>query len=360
MRTKRSVVLYICIGLALLAVCISGCRQTSPENDKPTTDPTLEPTPSPVDPVRQEEDPNTVVFYVGEEPVCNYEYRYHMVAAINAYANTAEAWEVGFDPTIPLRDQLYPDSELTFEDIFTENVMDDLKYSVAMYLESKAAGFTLSQENAQTIDTFFRELDEYIVQEDITAEKALEDRYGMAMTTEQVRFVMERSMLGWSYSRHFIDGLEYSDKEIEEFFEGVKHEVFIPDVNAVSLRLIHFHNMQIALDVQEKFEQGDMTEESFIELVKLYSMNDSEIQRGGLVTDVKPENYVESQFDEVEKWVFDLARKPGDHSVITTADGYILVYFVEQVEPLWKSWSRQTKTNMEISGILDKYEISYP
>ncbi|MDR1158407.1 MAG: peptidyl-prolyl cis-trans isomerase [Oscillospiraceae bacterium] len=341
MKKYRLIALCACFYLALTAC------------DNP-------PEPSPSSTPEPEITKDSVAFYVGEEPIYYAEFNFHVVSGINTYYNSEEGQASGFDPNLPLAEQFYQDSELTMEEMFTENTIKDLQSIVAMYLESKVNGYAIDEQETESINAYFESLNVYIEQEGITEEKAYEDKYGVAMSHEEVYAILERSLTGKSYESYIRENMTATDQELEAFYEEHKNEVILPDCHEVSLRLINFTNKQIALDVLEKFENGDKSEESFIDLVGQYSTDEGDIEYGGLYTNLSPQNYSAASFDEVESWVFDNVRVPGDYSVLDTKNGYELVYFVAKGDPLWKSWSRYAKENLDIQSIIDKYPISYP
>lgn len=72
------------------------------------------------------------------------------------------------------------------------------------------------------------------------------------------------------------------------------------------------------------WQEGDATEESFIELVKKHS-DDTSAEDGGLFEDIHPDsNYVPNFLN----WSIDPARKAGDTEVIETEYGYHVMYYV--------------------------------
>jgi hypothetical protein len=344
--------------LIAIALCTCLCLALAACGDAPEPNPSSAPEPSSAPAPEITKD--SIAFYVGEEPIYYAEFNFHVVSAINTYYTSEEGQASGFDPNLPLSEQLYPDSELTMEEMFRENTIKDLRSIIAMYLESKANGYVIGEEEKENIDAYFEELNAYIEKEGITEEQVYEDKYGVAMSHEEVYAILERSITGKVYESYIRENMDPTDQELEAFYEEHKTEVILPDCHEVSLRLINFANRQIAADVLEKFESGDKSEASFIDLVKQYSTDEEDIEYGGLYTNLSPQNYSVASFDEVESWVFDAARAPGDYSILDTNNGYELVYFVAKGDPLWKSWSRYAKENSDIQSIIDKYPISYP
>jgi hypothetical protein len=336
-------------------LCVCLCLALGACGGSPEPDPSGAPEPE-ITPVTKD----SVAFYVGEEPVYYAEFNFHVVTAVSAYYNSEEGQASGFDPNLPLAEQYYPDSEISMEEMFTESATNDLRSIVAMYLESKTGGYVLGEEERASIDAFFESLNAYIEQAGITEGEAYANRYGVEMSHEEVYAILERSLIGKAYEEQLRANMVFTDQELEAFYEEHKNEVIIPDCHEVSLRLINFANGQSARDVLEKFEKGDKSEASFIELVRQYSTDEGDIEYGELYSNLSPESYSVESFDEVETWVFDNARAPGDYSLLETAAGYELVYFAAKGDPLWKTWSRYAKQNLDIQSIIDKYPISYP
>ncbi len=82
------------------------------------------------------------------------------------------------------------------------------------------------------------------------------------------------------------------------------------------------------------WQEGEKTEESFIELVKEHS-DDSSAEEGGLFENINPDSsYVENFLN----WSIDAARKTGDTAVIETEYGYHVMYFVGNSEMTYRDY----------------------
>ena len=82
------------------------------------------------------------------------------------------------------------------------------------------------------------------------------------------------------------------------------------------------------------WQEGEATEESFIELVKKNS-DDSSASEGGLFEDINPDStYVDSFLN----WSIDAARKTGDTAVIESEFGYHVMYFVGNSELTYRDY----------------------
>ncbi len=82
------------------------------------------------------------------------------------------------------------------------------------------------------------------------------------------------------------------------------------------------------------WQEGDATEESFIELVKEHS-DDSTASEGGLFEDINRDS---SYVDNFLNWSIDSARKTGDTAVIETEYGYHVMYFVGNSELTYRDY----------------------
>ena len=346
--SRRLTALLMCVCLALTACNVA--------TDNPT------PLSSTEDQLEDQYQPtaDTVVMYVGDEPVYYNEFTYYFSSQVETYTATAEAQESGFDPNLPLNEQYYPDSETTMEEIFWDIVSTDLQRFYAMCLEARANGFEMGDMERESIDAYFENLDAYTEQEGITDEQAFLYRYGVNMTREQMRDSLERQLTGLAYEEYVRGITDYSDAELETYYQEHKEEVQVADCNTVSVRFISFSNQQMARDVLDKFESGDRSEDSFIELVQLYATDEQDIENGGLYADLAPSTYDISQFDEGESWAFDSERKPGDYNIIPYDGGYDLAYFVKMGDPMWKNWSRYSLQNEVLQDIINRYPITYP
>ena len=102
------------------------------------------------------------------------------------------------------------------------------------------------------------------------------------------------------------------------------------------------------------WQEGEATEESFIELVKEHS-DDSSAEDGGLFENINPDsNYVENFLN----WSVSADRKPGDAEVIETEYGYHVMYYVGEAEMNYRDYMisnemREADQEAWYNGIID-------
>ena len=82
------------------------------------------------------------------------------------------------------------------------------------------------------------------------------------------------------------------------------------------------------------WQEGDATEESFIELIKKHS-DDSSAKEGGLFEDIHPDSSYVANF---LNWSISADRKAGDAEVIETEYGYHVMYYVGDDELSYRDY----------------------
>lgn len=104
-------------------------------------------------------------------------------------------------------------------------------------------------------------------------------------------------------------------------------------------------------EILDEWNGGDATEESFGELCKQYSIDESSAENGGLY-----EAMVGTGMDEnMAAWLYDTERKAGDTTFITNDSGYTYVmYYVGANDPEWKLSIKNTLLSQTMSDYLEE------
>lgn len=89
-----------------------------------------------------------------------------------------------------------------------------------------------------------------------------------------------------------------------------------------------------AESLYEEWKKGDATEESFAELAKKYTEDDSSKENGGLYEDIYPKQ-MDTNFND---WCFEEGRKAGDTGVIETSYGYHVMYYVGDADLTYRDF----------------------
>ncbi|NLU25505.1 MAG: hypothetical protein GXW99_12545 [Clostridiales bacterium] len=99
-----------------------------------------------------------------------------------------------------------------------------------------------------------------------------------------------------------------------------------------------------ANDVMQQWKDKGATEDAFAELADDNSDDNAE---GGLYQQV----YKNQMATELNDWLFDADRQPGDSDIVLTEDyGYHMIYYIGTDEPYWKVQVKNTLTSNDYSA----------
>lgn len=116
--------------------------------------------------------------------------------------------------------------------------------------------------------------------------------------------------------------------------EPYRNEAATRTIRNVYLSSEDSSNKQKAELLYSEWEKAGFTEDYIASVAKQQSDDASTASNGGLLSNVIPGTVV----TEVNNWLFDGTRKPGDCELITSGTGWHLVYYVgEGTMPAWKT-----------------------
>lgn len=204
-------------------------------------------------------------------------------------------------------------------------------------------------------------LETYATQYGITTEQLIETNYGGLCTEEGIRAALERVFLAQAYMGQKLDSYEFSDDEIQAFYDENKRSL-----DTVSYRVMLFSDATSSSTeesssssdsstTEESQESSDASEESQVpnltakekaeKMLAQITDEQSFIDASTEYCDPeKLESYQDgsatlstgiyaSQFNETAAadWLFDGARKEGDTTILDLQAGYAVTYFIERV-----------------------------
>ena len=130
---------------------------------------------------------------------------------------------------------------------------------------------------------------------------------------------------------------------------------YLDDTHARNVRHILFLNTTYedstkADEVYAEWEAAGFSEDKFIELCNEYSEDPGSNEVGGLYEDVTPG----AMIDEFDSWLFDAARKPGDHALIESEQyGWHIMYYVGESDlVVWETQAKEALKNQDYSDLL--------
>lgn len=125
-----------------------------------------------------------------------------------------------FDATADLRTQ-YVDEEQTesYFDQFLNSAIDTLKEVAALENAAEEAGYTLSDEDRDTVDAYISQTRTQAESYGYNYAGYLKAIYGKYMTPSAYRTCLEREVLTTAYRNTYSDGLEITDEEIQTYYD---------------------------------------------------------------------------------------------------------------------------------------------
>lgn len=302
---------------------------------------------------------DTVIFKVGDISVTFAEFVLQFRIIVDAFVYSGQYVYSTYDPDLPLDEQYYDeDKEITWYDMFSGRVNDSLQRNLAMYQEALTAGYQIEGVEKDYVDGFLKFIEDSSWGEGITADEYIAQRYGDGLTFDMAKEFQLRYWTGVGYEANCRGTVTFTDDEIKAYYDDIKDLVNLPDCNVVTIRNLFIYDKEVANDVFTMFGDGDRSEESFVKYVYEYSEDENSKLNGGLIENYQPAN-TEAGFTDIEAWMFDSERVPGEIKIYEWENGMEMLYFVSQGEPYWLFWSRDDMMERYFDDIMAKYPVDY-
>ena len=301
------------------------------------------------------------------------------------YGNYASMF--GLDYYSPLSSQPSLEENLSWEQMFLKSAATNKSVNYALAQAAYADGYTISEEDQQTIDDFtsaegslaqaaaeagYSDVNEYI-----------QLYYGTGITLETyIDYVKECLAHNYEYQllQADIEG-SITDEAISEYYDAHAEEMEasrVLKVNNVSVRHILItpegeqdettgdYSEEAWEAAKEKADelyalwQEDPTEDNFSTLANENSDDGGSNTTGGLYENFDTDDMVE----EFSDWAFDSGRVYGDTGIVKTSYGYHIMFFVEQTDT--KGWVEPTREkllselfNERIDALCEEYPLNF-
>ena len=169
---------------------------------------------------------NTVALTVGDHELNNVEMNYFFMDAVNNFYSNYGSYAAmfGLDLSKPLNEQFVDEeSGLTWADDFMTSAKESAASIYALVDAAEAAGYTLSAEEQEALNTNMDSLELYATMYGYAnADRYLKAMYGVGASKETYKAHCEKQALASSYYNHYAQSLTYEDtdlraKEAENF-----------------------------------------------------------------------------------------------------------------------------------------------
>ena len=287
---------------------------------------------------------NTVAVTVGDHELSNAELNYFYIDSINNFLSNygSYAYLFGLDTTKPLSEQ-YVDEEqtTTWADDFITSAVENAKAIYALTDAAAAAGFTLTEEDQESIDAAVSNAEVYALYYYgyASLEDYLKAMYGNGATVEGYRAYYELCYTADAYQVAYNDSLIYEDADIREA-EAENYNAYTSySYNTYYLNASNFDDLAAAEEAAKTLTaEGINTVEALDAAIQALPVNaESTTAASTASTDVLLAS-VSSTYSE---WITDASRVAGETTYVpyiyTTTDengnetsetrGYYVVMF---------------------------------
>ena len=293
----------------------------------------------------------------------------------------------GLDYNSPLSSQPSLEENLSWEQMFLKSAASNKSVNYALAQAAYANGYTLSEEDQQTINDFSA-ADGSLAQ--AAAEAGYTDvneyiqlYYGTGVTLDTyVDYVKECLAHNYEYQllqTEIEDSI--TDEAISAYYDEHAEEMEanrVLKLNNVSVRHILItpegeqdettgdYSEEAWEAAKEKADeiyalwQEDPTEDNFSTLANENSDDGGSNTTGGLYENFDTDDMVE----EFSDWAFDPSREYGDTDIVKTSYGYHIMFFVEQTDT--KGWVETTREqllsslfNERIDALCEEYPLNF-
>ena len=247
---------------------------------------------------------------------------------------------------------------LTWEQYFLQDALNNWTIFEAVAQQAREAGFQMSDENREQMNTMEEGLLETATNNGFTDITAMIARnFGAGATLEDYKSFWEMYFLSSDYYNEITGSFAPTAEEIAEYFNtheaeyadngldkttrsvDVRHILILPEGATIeTVTTEEFSDEawaageQKAQEILDRWLSGDKTEDSFATLANENSADTGSNTNGGLYSGVTEGQMVEAFND----WCFDADRKVGDYGIVKTQYGYHIMYFCGS-QLLWES-----------------------
>lgn len=295
---------------------------------------------------------DTVVATMGDKELTNGELQAFYWQEVYMFLSESSTYAqyLGLDLYAPLDQQLFTlsDTPMSWEQFFLDSAINTWKTYQAMELESIAAGFQLTEEQQAELDAEIEALHDAATSQGFeSADALLSERVGAGCTEKAYENYTRIVCYCISYYDHYSRTVEVSEEEIDAFYTeneeyyttnnltrdskyvDVRHVLLQPEGGEAGEDGYPVYTDEAweacrikAEEIYSQWQAGDLSEDSFAQLAKDYSV-DGNASTGGLYEAVYEGQMVEA----FENWCFDAARQVGDHGLVKTQYGYHIMFF---------------------------------
>ena len=300
---------------------------------------------------------------------------------LNSYGTYASY--LGMDYTVGLDQQLcsMSETEMTWQQYFLGAALDTWSCYQALSLEADANGYEMDQETRDFLANIPADMETLAASYGFeTSQELMLANFGPGVTVDTYADHMYTYYNGYGYFATLYDAVQYTDAEIEAYFEenadtyaeqeitkdsgnyvDVRHILVMPETSGTDAdgNAISTDDDWAAAEVEaqkllDEWLAGEKTEDSFAAMAAEHSEDGGSSANGGLYENV----YVGQMVEPFETWCFDETRKTGDYGIVKTEYGYHIMYFVSSAE-IWYATAQSDMINAAVENVVPDAVAKY-
>lgn len=285
---------------------------------------------------------NATAVTVGEHKITPVEFNYfYQDSFYNVYSTYSSLWSYMVDPNLPLAGQecfMAEEEGTTWKEFLTDAACDAALQVYALYDAAQEEGFTLTQEEIDTINATEETMATYAETYGFDdADHYLENAYGNGCDMESYLSYLTVQQTASSYAAHKSESYSYDDTALRTYYD--EHE---QDFDKVNYRLftVTTENEDSAAakaTADAMAAELDGTAESFIDAALTHAPEDQkEYYEEASYTERRNYTYSNISTDYAD-WLFAAERIEGESQVFATSTGYAVVMFVSRDDNEYKT-----------------------
>lgn len=267
--------------------------------------------------------------------VCMMQYFFNIVAQQYAenYADYLDT--VGLDTSKDFKEQqCYYDQTKTWYDYFSETAVSQISEMLVLCEAADKAGIQLDESDERYLELIKESIDSNSENSGYTTEEYLKLNYGEWVTEDVLSDCLRLNQLATKYQMHYQSSLEYTDDDINTYFENNKSDLLTADYIYYSVS-----NKTDAAKIAASKTKSEFKEnlETYIKKALKSadkSLTDDELSEK-VTTELSNAQVSDAAYDTsttAGEWVFSDSRKTGDVTYINEDGTYGIYYILSPAE----------------------------
>lgn len=242
-------------------------------------------------------------------------------------------WDYFVDTSEPIASQTCSFSEdgETWSEYIRASAISSAVQVYALYDAAMEAGFTLSEESQESLDSFPENMETYAKSYDYKdVDDYLEDYYGKGSTLDSYLEYMTVQQYASDYSQEKSDSFSYTDTELRTYYNENKQDFDKVTYRVFTVATEDDDSAASKATADAMAAELDGTESGFAKAAYNYATEDTKESYEDEDYTLRSNYSYSSISSDYADWLFSEERAMGESQVIATSTGYAVVMFVSR------------------------------